>query len=136
MTDADLIAKKLAQIETYLHELRTLARPADVRSDLREERFVAHTLQLAIQTVIDVAAHIVADDRLGEPQSQRDLFDLLARHGWISSEQALDLQRMVGFRNLLVHEYARLDLDVLREVAEQRLDDFTDFVASIRQRMV
>ena len=67
MTDADLVVKKLAFIETCLRELRDLAKPERIERDLREERFVAHTLQLAIQAALDVASHIVSDERLGEP---------------------------------------------------------------------
>jgi uncharacterized protein YutE (UPF0331/DUF86 family) len=69
MTDADLVVKKLAFIETCLRELRDLAKPERIERDLREERFVAHTLQLAIQAALDVASHIVSDERLGEPEN-------------------------------------------------------------------
>jgi hypothetical protein len=77
MTDSDLVAKKLAFIETCLRELETIARPELVESDVRERRFVEHTLQITIQAALDVASHIVSDARLGEPRTHRDLFDLL-----------------------------------------------------------
>ena len=135
MTDADLVAKKLAEIETYVQELRTLARPEALESDVREERFIAHTLQLAIQSALDVASHIVSDDRLGEPATNRELFELLARHDWISAEPAEDLARMAGFRNLLVHDYAKIDLEIVRDVVENRLGDLLGFVEAIRERL-
>jgi uncharacterized protein YutE (UPF0331/DUF86 family) len=81
MTDAELIAKQLALIETYVRELRTLAEPARLESDVREERFVEHTLQIAIQATLDVASHIVSDERLGEPTTNQELFEMLARAG-------------------------------------------------------
>jgi uncharacterized protein YutE (UPF0331/DUF86 family) len=81
MTDPELVAKKLAFIETCVRELRTLARPERVADDLREERFVEHTLQLAIQATLDVGSHVVSDDRLGEPDTNRDVFRLLGRAG-------------------------------------------------------
>lgn len=52
MTDRELVAKKLAAIETYVAELRRLARPESLGDDVREERFVLHTLQLAIQALV------------------------------------------------------------------------------------
>lgn len=58
MTDEDLVRKRLAFIETCLRELRELARPGAMSSDVREERFVEHTLQLGIQAALDVASHI------------------------------------------------------------------------------
>ena len=51
MTALELVAKKLAEIETYVRELRTLGRPEEIVRDVKEEQFVAHTLQLAIQAV-------------------------------------------------------------------------------------
>ena len=72
MTDPELVAKKLAFIETCVRELRTLARPERIADDLREERFVEHTLQVAIQAALDVGSHVVSDDRLGEPDTNRD----------------------------------------------------------------
>jgi uncharacterized protein YutE (UPF0331/DUF86 family) len=71
MTDPELVAKKLAFIETSVRELRTLARPERIADNLREERFVEHTLQLAIQAALDIGSHVVSDDRLGEPKHRR-----------------------------------------------------------------
>ena len=135
MTDADLVAKKLAQIETYVAELRSAGRPEAIYDDVTQERFIEHTLQLAIQSVLDVASHIVSDERLGEPRENRDLIDLLERDGWVAPDHATELGRMVGFRNLLVHEYAKVDLAVVRDVVEHRLEDLLGFVAAIRRRL-
>lgn len=135
MTDPELLAKKLAFIETCVADLRRLARLEALESDLREERFIEHTLQLAIQTAQDVASHIVADERLGEPRTNRELFTLLARGGWISTDEADLLGRMVGFRNILVHGYGELDLSIVRDVVENGLDDLLRFVGVIRLRL-
>ena len=101
MTDKELIAKKLALIETCVHQLRELARPEAIATDVREERFVEHTLQIAIQAALDVASHIVSDERLGEPRTNRELFDLLERRAWVTPALAATMRRMVGFRNIL-----------------------------------
>ena len=77
MTDPDLLAKKLAFIETCVADLRRLAVVEDIEKDVKERRFVEHTLQLAIQACLDAASHIVSDDRLGEPQTNQELFRLL-----------------------------------------------------------
>ena len=135
MTDADLIYKKLAFIETCLRELRELAHPELIEQDLREERFVAHTLQLAIQAALDIASHIVSDERLGEPERNRQLFELLVKNGWAPGELSKPLARMVGFRNVLVHGYQDVDKAVVRDVAESHLDDLDTYVAAIRARM-
>ncbi len=135
MTDPDLIKKKLAQIETNLRELRTLASLDALESDLREQRFIEHTLQLAIQAALDVASHIVSDERLGEPRTNRELFDLLAQAGWLEDELAETLRRMAGFRNILVHGYDTVNLKIVRDIVEHRLVDLEGFVAAVRARL-
>lgn len=67
MIDEQLVAKKLAFLETCVAQLRTMARLDQIATDVREERFVEHTLQLAIQATLDVASHIVSDERLKLP---------------------------------------------------------------------
>jgi uncharacterized protein YutE (UPF0331/DUF86 family) len=135
MTDADLVAKKLAFIETCVQELRTLARPENLATDIREERFVEHTLQLAIQASLDVASHIVSNDRLGEPRTNYDLFDLLRGAGWIDEHERTVLRQMAGFRNLVVHGYMSVDLGVVRSILEHHLDDLLAFVRAIRTKL-
>ena len=135
MTDQDLIAKKLAFIETCLRDLRQHARPDRLSTDVRELRFVEHTLQIAIQAALDVASHIVSDNRLGEPRTNRELFDLLGRHGWLAPSLAVVLRDMGGFRNVLVHGYAEVDVSVVRDVLDRHMPDLEAFVAAIRQRI-
>lgn len=131
MTDRDLVAKKLARIATSLHELRTLAAPERLRIDVREERFVERTLQIAIQSALDVASHVVSDERLGEPETNRALFRLLARTGAISEELASRLAEMAGFRNVLVHGYDEIQIDIVEDVVRNHLGDLDDFVAGV-----
>lgn len=135
MTDIELIEKKLAVVETCVADLRRHARPDLLASDLREERFAEHTLQIAIQAALDVASHIVSDARLGEPRTNRELFALLERNGWLNADLARTMSAMVGFRNVLVHGYDTVDLDILRDVVEHRLDDLLAYVGAIRSRL-
>lgn len=135
MTDDELVAKRLAFIETCLRELRELARPGAMMTEVREERFIEHTLQLAIQAALDVASHIVSDDRLGEPSTNRELFDLLERAGWIDPQLAARISNMAGFRNVLVHGYASVDLAVVRDILANHLGDLDDYVRVVRSRL-
>jgi len=71
MTDRALVEKRLATIVSAVSDLRRLAHLDALRHDVREERFIGHTLQLAVQAALDVASHIVSDESLGEPQTNR-----------------------------------------------------------------
>jgi uncharacterized protein YutE (UPF0331/DUF86 family) len=135
MTDPGLLAKKLAFIETCIRELRTLARPDALESDVRERRFVEHTLQIAIQACQDIASHIVSDERLGEPRTNQELMELLVRGGWLVPELGSRLRRAIGFRNVVVHGYASVDMDIMRDVLARGLDDLANFVVAIRARL-
>ncbi len=135
MTDEDLVAKKLALIETYVRELRTLAKPREISTEVRERRFAEHTLQIAIQAAMDVASHIVSDEKLGEPTTNSQLFEILAHAGWLQAEQSDRLRKMAGFRNVLVHGYAVVDPAIVRDVVENHLGDLLDFVAAVRARL-
>ena len=88
-------------------------------------------LQRACEQCIDLAHHAIKIRKLGLPQSSKDSFRLLADHGLIPGDLSDRLERMVGFRNVLVHQYRQLDIDLMIEVIETRLDDllkFTDYM--------
>lgn len=135
MTDLELVEKKLAFIETCVRELRQLCRPERIPEDIREERFAAHTLQIAIQAAQDIASHIVSDERLGEPETNHQLFELLRNHGWITAEQVTVMQKMVGFRNTVVHGYQHFNPLILQDIVLHRLGDLLAFVATIRRKI-
>lgn len=135
MTDLDLLGKKLATIETSVKELRTFANPAAIYGDIREERFIKYTLQIAIQAMLDTASHIVSDEQLGEPETNRGMIDLLERHAWVPSDLAQRLRNMVGFRNILVHGYEVVDLGIVETIVTSHLDDLLTFVQAIRKRL-
>lgn len=134
MTDLGLVAKKLARIEACLHDLGRVS-PESIETDLVHERFVEHTLQLAIQAALDVASHIVSDDRLGDAGSNHRLFDLLAKNGWLAPELVTPMHRIVGFRNVLVHEYDDVNVAIVRQVVEVHVHDLQRFVDGVRRKM-
>jgi uncharacterized protein YutE (UPF0331/DUF86 family) len=135
MTDRDLIAKKLAGIETAVRELETLGHPAEIHDNVIQQRFFERTLQIAIQAVIDVASHVISDERLGEPKTNREMIDLLKRHGWVPPDLAVNLGNMVGFRNILVHAYESVDLSIVESIVTEHLEDFRWFARAIRSRL-
>lgn len=135
MTERELVEKKLAFISTCVRELRSLAAPERIASDVKEERFVEHTLQIAIQAAIDVASHIVSDERLGEPTSLKNTFELLVRAGWLDQAALPSLAAMAGFHNIVVHAYQAVDVAIVRDILENHLTDLESFVSAIRGRL-
>jgi uncharacterized protein YutE (UPF0331/DUF86 family) len=135
MTDLELLTKRLAFIESCVAEIRDLADPERIGSDVREEQFVEHTLQIAIQAALDVGSHIVSDQRFGEPGTYREIFELLIRRGWLPDSLSEPLRNMVGLRNILVHGYETVSPAIVRQIVDEHLDDLLAFVSEIRSRL-
>ena len=82
----------------------------------------------ACEASIDLAMHKVAAGRYGIPQNSRDAFDLLATNGVISSECAQAMKHMVGFRNIAVHDYQRIQIEILDSILKRNLTDFESYL--------
>jgi len=75
--------------------------------------------------------YVVSQRKLGVPQDSRDAFSLLQTAGILPANLAQRMQRMVGFRNVAIHEYTRLNLDVVYAIITKQLDDFRTFSSMI-----
>lgn len=133
MTDPILVQKKITFIETCLADLKRDANIDTVTQSTKERRFVEHTLQIMIQAIIDIAAHIVSDERLGEPSTNKELFQILNRNGILSSDVLPELTAMAGFRNILVHGYTEVDTTILKDIVENRTGDIDKFIKEINK---
>jgi len=86
------------------------------------ERF----LQLSIEAVSDIGSHIIADMELGEISWHRDIPEIFARKNYINSALAEKWVRMIGFRNILVHDYLDIDRHAVFDVLQNKLTDFQE----------
>lgn len=92
-------------------------------------------LERACQAAIDMAMHVVAGEHLGVPQGSAQAFDLLQRSGRIDEELAASLKAMVGFRDVTVHEYQKLNLDILRYILDTGYEDLVRFSQALGIRI-
>jgi len=134
MLDRDRILIKIDQLERYLKELREIL-PADFTGyqKIEKRRACERLLQVSIEAVIDICHLLVAGLRLGIAAEEDDLFEKLKEAGIISLKTTEVLKEMKGFRNILVHEYARIDDKIVYEIARTRLADFEAFKQQILQ---
>lgn len=126
----DVVVNKCAAIERCLARVRDefAGDAANLRHDLRRQDSIVLNLQRACETSIDLAMHLVRVGRLGVPQESRDAFRLLEEAGVLPAELSARLMRMVGFRNVAVQDYQRLNLDVVESIVRNDLDDFAAFI--------
>lgn len=132
----DVLLNKAATIE------RCVARadeeyhkdPATFAADFTRQDAAILNIQRACEACLDMGHAIIRRERLGIPQSARDVFALLARAGWIDASLAEALQRMVGYRNIAVHDYQTLQLPITIAVIERHLGDFLAFSRAVLRR--
>lgn len=128
MVDRDRLLAKLDELDGYLAELRSIM-PDRLEDYLKVEkkRACERLLQLTVETLLDACALLVAGLRLGLPGEEDDLFAKLAGRGVVSASTADILKRMRGLRNILVHEYGRINDALVFEAVQRRLGDFDAF---------
>ncbi len=133
----DMLLNKAATIE------RCVARageeygkdPSTFAADLTRQDAAILNIQRACEACLDMGHAVIRRERLGVPQSARDVFALLAGAGWIDSGLAEALQRMVGYRNIAVHDYQSLQLPITVAVIERHLGDFLAFSRAVLGRL-
>ena len=133
MVDRDLIIAKASSVRKYLKRVEE-KRGQDVQEFLKDfdcQDIVSFNLQLAIQNCIDIAAHIISEEGIGVPGSLTEMFYLLEENGYLLEGLTEKMVRAVGFRNLLVHEYGKIDLKQVYEIANEHIEDLKKYLLSI-----
>lgn len=132
----DVLLNKAAAIERCVKRVREEygADPAGFAANFTRQDAAILNIQRACEAALDMGQHLVRREKLGVPQSSRDVFALLAQAGWIEPALADSLKRMVGFRNIAVHDYQSLQLPITVQVITHHLDDFLDYSAALLRR--
>lgn len=125
-----VILNKTASIERCLKRILDdyAGHEAEFAADFMRQDAVILNLQRACEQTIDLANHLVKVQKLGIPQTSKDAFDLLAGAGIIEVTLAQRLGSMVGFRNIAVHDYQKINLAIVTAIIHKHLVDFQDFI--------
>ena len=125
----DVLLNKAASIERCVARAREeyAADPNSFATNFTRQDAAILNIQRACEAALDMGQHIIRRESLGLPQSARDVFALLAQAGWINNTLAESMKRMVGFRNVAVHEYQALQLPITLNIITGHLDEFADF---------
>jgi uncharacterized protein YutE (UPF0331/DUF86 family) len=132
----DVLINKAATIERCVARAREeyTKAPASFATDFTRQDAAILNIQRACEAALDMGQHLIRREKLGVPQSARDVFTLLAQAGWIDAVLAESLKRMVGFRNIAVHDYKNLQLPITVAIIEDHLDEFLSFTKTILKR--
>lgn len=129
----DVVLNKASVIERCLQRVEDEYEgdPAHLYENITRQDAIILNLQRACQAAIDLAMHLVREHELGVPQESREAFSLLEEAGHLDSTLSGRLQRMVGFRNVAIHDYQELNLDIVRAIVENHLSDFSRFTERV-----
>lgn len=132
----DVLLNKTTTIERCVKRIREVyeGNPANL-SDITKQDSIILNIQRACEASIDLAMHMVSGRKLGVPKSSREAFTLLCEKGLIDAELAKNLMNMVGFRNIAVHDYQSLNVDILVAIVEKHIDDFKIFTQAVFRLM-
>jgi uncharacterized protein YutE (UPF0331/DUF86 family) len=129
MVDRDLVARRRVALEQYLRELRDIVqvgREAYLQ-DWKTQRAAERTLHLAVEVCLDFAEHVISDQRLPAPETTAQTFEILQGAKLIPPDLGEALVRMARFRNLLVHDYVRVDAGKVFDIATHDVKDMERF---------
>jgi len=126
--DLDVVRNKLATIERCIGRIdeEYKGSPATLKNYTKQDAIVLN-LQRACEAAIDIAMHCCAKNKLGVPQESRNAFEFLSEKGIIPASLSQTLKGMVGFRNIAVHDYKSINLDILQAIIEKHLDELVEF---------
>ncbi len=129
----DVVLNKIQTIERCLKRIREeyVGHEEEFEENHTKQDSVILNLERASQASIDIATHIVKINGLGLPNSSRELFNLLLENHMISEDTCKQMQGMVGFRNIAVHDYQNLNLEIVVAIIEKHLGDFEGFVREV-----
>jgi uncharacterized protein YutE (UPF0331/DUF86 family) len=125
----DVLVNKAAAIERAVRRVgeEHAGDDTNLLTNQTKQDAIILNLQRAYESSIDAAMHLVRVHRLGVPQQTREAFDLLVAAHMLDVVLADRLRKMVGFRNVAIHDYQKLNLEIVRRIVVDHLDDFLTF---------
>jgi uncharacterized protein YutE (UPF0331/DUF86 family) len=132
----DVLINKVAIIERCLARIEEeyKGQPEALTTNFTRQDSIVLNLQRSCEASIDAAMHLVRVNQLGVPQESREAFQMLQTANIISPDLSNRLQAMVGFRNIAVHDYRKLNMEIVRSILEKRLEDFRAFCGILLKR--
>ena len=133
MVDRDFIISKANLVRK--HVKRALEKSSvDIQTfmnDSDRQDIVLFNVQMAVQNCIDIAAHIISDEGFGVPGSNNEMFYMLEENGYLDKQMVEKMVKAVGFRNLIVHEYGKLDIQEVYGISKSDIKDLLDYLKAV-----
>jgi uncharacterized protein YutE (UPF0331/DUF86 family) len=127
------INSRLEALREYLGILKSLkgVTGKDLASDVDKKAKAERYLQLAIEACVDIAELIISDQRLPAPKTAREAIEILGERGILEKKFAAEFAPAVGFRNILIHDYLKIDYNQVADKINNHLGDFEKFAQQV-----
>jgi len=131
---SDVVLNKVTTIERCIKRINEVyeSNPVNLEDFTKQDSIILN-IQRACEASIDLAMHLVSEHKLGIPKTSREAFEILQKSNIIELNLAQSLMNMVGFRNIAIHDYQALNLDILQAILEKHLNDFKSFTIIVLQ---
>lgn len=131
--DMQKVRAKIQMIEENVRRLEALQARAhdEFIGDFLALEAAKHLLQVSIEAMLDIGAHLTARLRLKTPRDGAQVFQRLVQEGLLPADHVPTYTRMVKFRNLLVHLYQEVDAEQVYQIVQKELGDFRMFIADV-----
>ena len=130
----DVILNKIETIERCINRIKTVYdNNPDNLKDYTKQDSIMLNIQRVCEAAIDLAMHIISVKKLGIPQNSRDAFEVLSSNSIIDENLSKNLKAMVGFRNIVVHDYQSINLNIVETIINNHLDDFYNYIYCINK---
>jgi len=133
--DQQIIANKIESLRRCLArvEQRCPQSVDELLNDLDAQDVLTLNLSRAIQLCVDISLHILSSSNQAMPQTMADAFTGLVKEGIISVDTEEKMRKAVGFRNIAIHEYEKINWAIVYSIATERLSDFKVFAKIISE---
>lgn len=135
MPPDDVSLNKAAIIERSIRRMREEYNADPALQNYTHLDALTLNIERACQAAIDLAMHVVAAEHLGIPQSSAESFTLLEQAGKVEAALTSRLAGMTGFRNIAIHQYQKLDLDIIHHIMRDGYQDFIDLCTALGLRI-
>jgi len=135
LIDRERIVARLEMLKEYLDILKECSNEnfERLKKDKIFKGAVERYFQLAVECVIDIGEILISNLKLRKPEDARDVIDILGESGIIPDDFAYKLGPITGFRNILVHNYIRVNQELVYKFLKENLTDFDHFAKYITQ---
>ncbi len=138
MVDVEVIKHRLNQLSVSLNKIerfKEILLEEFLEDDIIQD-VVEYNLFIAINMMIEIATHIVVDNNMGNPETFREAFDILNKEKYLDDNEAKIYRNMVGLRNILSHEYLKIDKKMIYDILKNNLVDIKRFIIFIDENFV